>query len=177
MLELPITGAFHFYRHCGEAAFLIKEITKQSGILSKLEEGDAIMADRGFDSATLLPNGVALNIPPFLGGRDQLEPDEVLATRRIATLSIHVERAIERIKNFRVTHFIPSVLCPLAEHIVVVNLRVTSLDQIFVQYGTKSPGFYGKLNTSTSKLSIKAANCLVPHFLLPILAVYQVSIW
>ena len=36
------------------------------------------MAERGFDIATLLPNGVALNIPPFLGSHDQLEPDEVL---------------------------------------------------------------------------------------------------
>ena len=77
------------------------------------------MADRGLDIATLLPNGVALNIPPFWGSRDQLEPDEVLATRRIATHRSHVKRAIERIKNFRLTHFIPSVLCPLAEHIVV----------------------------------------------------------
>ena len=77
------------------------------------------MADRGFDIATLLPNGVALNILPFLGSRDQLEPDEVLPMRRIARLRVHVERAIERIKSFRITHFIPSVLCPLAEHIVV----------------------------------------------------------
>ena len=83
------------------------------------------MADRGFDIVTLLPNGVALNIPPFLGSRDQLEPDEVLATRRIATLRIHVERAIECIKNFRITHFMPSVICPLAEHIVVVCAFLT----------------------------------------------------
>ena len=78
------------------------------------------MVDCGFDMATFLPNGVALNIPPFLGSCDQLEPDEVLATWRIATLHIHVERDIERIKNFHITHFIPSVLCPLAEHIVIV---------------------------------------------------------
>ena len=60
-----------------------------------------------------------MDLTPFFGSRDQLEPDEVLATWRIATLHIRVVRAIERIKNFRITHFIPSVLCPLAEHIVV----------------------------------------------------------
>ena len=61
-------------------------------------------------------------LTPFFGSRDQLEPDEALATRRFATLRIHVERAIERIKNFRITYFIPSVLCPLAEHVVCAFL-------------------------------------------------------
>ena len=60
------------------------------------------MAGRRFDIATFLPNGVALSIPLFLGSRDQLEPDEVLATQRIATLRVCVEHAIERIKNFRI---------------------------------------------------------------------------
>ena len=102
-----------------------KEITKRSGILDKLEKGDAIMADRGFDIASLLPDGVELNIPPFLGTRDQLEPEEVVATRRIATLRIHVERAIERIKNYTITHFIPSSLMSLAEPIITVCAFLT----------------------------------------------------
>ena len=40
------------------------------------------------------------------------------ATRRIASVRIHVERAIERLKNYRILHFIPSSLCPIAEHMV-----------------------------------------------------------
>ena len=95
-----------------------KELTKRCGILDCLEEGDTLMADRGFDIALLMPKGVELNIPPFLGSRDQLEPEEVTATRRIASVRIHVERAIERLKNYRILHFIPSSLCPIAEHMV-----------------------------------------------------------
>ena len=43
-----------------------KQITITCGILDLLEEGDTIMADKGFDIASDLPHGVRLNIPPFL---------------------------------------------------------------------------------------------------------------
>ena len=45
-----------------------------------------------------MPEGTYVNIPPFLGSREQLEHLELVQTRRIASLRIHVERAIERIK-------------------------------------------------------------------------------
>ena len=76
-----------------------KELTKCSGLLEKLEPGDNIMADRGFDIADILPSGVTLNIPPFKGGGDQLNPEETHETARIAAVKIHVERATARIKN------------------------------------------------------------------------------
>ena len=61
------------------------------------------MADRGFNiQDDLTPLGVRVNIPPFLRGKEQLEPDELVETRRIASLRIHVERAMERIKNFHI---------------------------------------------------------------------------
>ena len=41
----------------------------------------------------------------------QFTEREMLATRRIATLRIHVERAIQRIKNYHILHFIPTTLC------------------------------------------------------------------
>ena len=41
----------------------------------------------------------------------QFTEQEMLATRRIATLRIHVERATERIKNYHILDFIPTTLC------------------------------------------------------------------
>ena len=97
--------------------------------MEKMEPGDSIMADRGFDIDDVLPDRVSTNIPPFLGSRKQLESEEVVSTRRIATVRIHVERAIERIKNFRITHFFQATLCPIAEHIVHVSAFLTLFDE------------------------------------------------
>lgn len=61
------------------------------------------MADRGFDiEEDLVLLGVKLNISPFLRGKLKLSEKELIATRRIASLRIHVERAMERIKNFHI---------------------------------------------------------------------------
>ena len=57
------------------------------------------MADKGFTIREMLKEiNVDLNLPPFLNGK-QLTADEVLKGRRIASLRIHVERAIRRIKR------------------------------------------------------------------------------
>ena len=61
------------------------------------------MADRGFDIEDILPTGVTLNIPPSLNGNDQPTLEEV-STRKIASAHVHVERAIARIKNYRLLH-------------------------------------------------------------------------
>jgi len=61
------------------------------------------MADRGFTIKDMLQElGVELNSPPFLEGRSQLTSEEVKAGRGIASLRIHIERAIGRIKQFRI---------------------------------------------------------------------------
>ena len=62
-----------------------KELVKRFGLCALLVEGDSVMADRGF-VIDLLPTGVSLNIPPFLEGRELLEPREVVQTRRIASV-------------------------------------------------------------------------------------------
>ena len=53
-----------------------KQITNDCGILDLLEAGDSVMADKGFEIAGDLPQGVTLNIPPFLGGKDHLSIEE-----------------------------------------------------------------------------------------------------
>ena len=69
-----------------------KEITRQCGILQLLEPGDAVMADKGFHIRyDLMLLGVKLNIPPFVRKNSQMPLKDVISTRRIASLSIHVE--------------------------------------------------------------------------------------
>lgn len=61
------------------------------------------MADRGFTIDDLLFSlKVKNNIPAFTKGKDQLSEEEVTKTRRIATVRIHMERAIRRLKVFRI---------------------------------------------------------------------------
>ena len=80
-----------------------KELTRRCGIIDMLDKDDAVMADRGFDiEEDLILRGVKLNIPPFLKGKLQLSQADLVETRRIASLRIHVERAMERLKNFHI---------------------------------------------------------------------------
>ena len=84
-----------------EGSMSDKEITKQSGILSVLEEEDEVMTDKGFLVSDLLsPINVSLVKPPFLSERRQFTREEVTTTQKIARLRIHVERAIRRIKQY-----------------------------------------------------------------------------
>ncbi len=77
-----------------------KKITELCGIISLLEPGDMVMADRGFDIQDILAQKkITLNIPPFMRGKTQLSLEEEFETR-IASVRIHVERAIGRIKNY-----------------------------------------------------------------------------
>ena len=70
------------------------------------------MADRQFNIQEMLASkGVKVNVPPFMNQSGQFTEQEVLATRRIATLRIQVERAVGHIKNYHVLDFIPTTLC------------------------------------------------------------------
>ena len=102
-----------------------KEITTRSGLLDLLEPGDSVMADRGFDIESIMPAETDVNMPPFLRENVQFDEKDLIRTRRIASLRIHVERAMERIKNFQITNFFPATLCPLAEQIIFVCAFLT----------------------------------------------------
>lgn len=100
------------------------ELTRISGFLTKLEDkpGISIMADRGFTVKDLLSEiGVELNIPPFMERRRQLPAEEVQEGRKIASLRIHVERCIGRIKNFTIlTGILPLSMACLSNQIVCI---------------------------------------------------------
>ncbi len=89
-------GAITFVSKLFPGSISDKELTRKSELIDLLKPGDSVMADRGFDiQDELTPLGVRVNIPPFLRGKTQLDENEMIQTRRIASLRIHVERAME----------------------------------------------------------------------------------
>ena len=96
-------GAITFISQLYTGSISDREIVVRSGLLDlPLDENDSIMADKGFTIQDLLPLGVSLNIPPFLGSSSQMPAEDVILTPEIASLRIHVERAINKIKNFHI---------------------------------------------------------------------------
>lgn len=85
-------------------------ITKKSRVYNYLSPNDEVMADSGFTiGEELFSLHVGLNIPSFLRGRKQLSEKEVVESRRIASVCIHVERAIRRMKSYRILNSITSI--------------------------------------------------------------------
>ena len=95
-----------------EGSISDKEIVKRSGFLEilrlkllmrEIKNGDAVMADKGFDIQNILQKlGLRLNIPPFLKDKVGFEEDDVIKTQTIARHRIHVVRAICKIRRFRI---------------------------------------------------------------------------
>ena len=77
-----------------------KVITKESGILSQLLPGDLVLADRGFNIGDLVAEYRAEAVlPAFTKGKSQLSAKEVLESRELARVPIHVERLIGMVKQ------------------------------------------------------------------------------
>ena len=86
-----------------------KEIVRDCGILDHFETGNLLLADKRFLIQDLLPNGVSVNIPPFLNN-GKFTASEIKLTKSIATCHIHVERPNARLKEFKILSFIPSYM-------------------------------------------------------------------
>jgi len=92
------SGPVTFVSDCYEGSISDKKLVQVSGLLDKLEPGDEVMADKGFLIQDILaPLGVRL-----MKANTQMAADDVILTKKIAQLRIHVERAIGRIKEYHI---------------------------------------------------------------------------
>ena len=96
-----------------------KAIFQDCGLVEQLISGDSIMVDKGFLIHDVVPNGVTVNIPPFLN-TPQFTKSEILKTEKIARCRVHVERSIARFKNYRILNHIGPSLKAFADEIVQV---------------------------------------------------------
>ena len=135
LVAISPSGAVSFISDLFGGNISDKELTAQSGLLDHLEEGDAIMADRGFNIGDLLEGkGITLNIPPRLSDSSgQLSESDRVKTRWIASVRIHVERAIGRIKLFRILESIPNSMHNMANQIFFVCSMLTNFQPTLVK--------------------------------------------
>lgn len=122
LLGITPSGVLCFVSEFFPGSTSDKEITVQSGFLTKLNHGDQVMADKGFNCQDELASvGATLVIPAFLKGTKQFSKEQTEHNKKVASLRIHVERLMERIKNWHIfDHKIPITLSPIASDILVV---------------------------------------------------------
>ena len=121
-----------------------KEITIQSGFLKTVEnlkaegkviDGDGIMVDKGFRIENEVENiGLKLNIPPFARSGAQFSTAEIKQTEKIARHRVHVERAIARIKAYKIlSHTIDLSLFGCINQIWVVCSFITNFMNFLIK--------------------------------------------
>ena len=98
---------FNFVSKLCSGSISDKEIVNVSGFLDKLEPGDAVMADKGFNIQDILARQETVLIAPPIMRKNNVSARASTATRRVATARVHIERVIRRLKLF---HFIRGVI-------------------------------------------------------------------
>ena len=106
------------------------------------QAGDLILADKGFLLHDVLPQGVFLNLPAFLSSKKRLSKAEAIFSQKISLSRIHVERAIEPLRNYRILDKIATNLRPLASELVQVCCSLVNL---------QSPILSGVMNRKENK--------------------------
>lgn len=135
LVGIAPTGGISFLSDMYEGSISDRQIVKKCGILDRLDPDDLVIADRGFNIKDMLQSRkVNLNIPPFLNNRDRLTSQEEMLTKRIARVRIHVERAIERMKKFKIIgRRIPQNIKPMISQIVHVIGFLVNYQEPLVQ--------------------------------------------
>ena len=110
-------------------------IVDHSHVVSSFAAEDLILADKGFAVHALLPDGVNLNIPPFLRGKAQFTKEDGEMCRKIARARIYIERANERIKNCAILSHVRHNYVPFIDKIIhlccaLVNLQSPLLKEM-----------------------------------------------
>lgn len=132
-------GFITFVSKCAGGRKSDLQITIDSGLISLLENDDVILADEGFPTikTAMAQNGkkVIVVMPPFLNNSEFSKETE--ETYSVANVRIHIERIMQRIKQFNILNKIPSHLFTHIDDIVhmccvLVNLQKPIIAEKFL---------------------------------------------
>ncbi|KAE8740222.1 hypothetical protein FOCC_FOCC014274 [Frankliniella occidentalis] len=106
-----------------------KHIVADSGILNKLDYGDAVMVDKGYQiEKECLERNLKLFRPPFLSQKKQLSREDALSGAEIARARVHVERVFQRIREYDLLCGpVPWPLAPYFEDVLTIVMGLTNL--------------------------------------------------
>lgn len=108
------------------------QITIESGLIELLEDGDEVLADKGFPAVEekIDESGTKsfIVMPPFLERNKEFTKEETELTYKVAKVRIHVERIMQRLRTYRVLDKIPEHFFERVDDIlhiccVLVNLQ------------------------------------------------------
>ena len=138
LLGISPTGYVMFVSDCYGGRASDKYVCNDSGFFYLLERDDEIMADRGFQiTEELLLRFCSLSVPPGARTKSQMTSAECKKTKHVANLRIHVERAINRIKIYRIfKSILPISMLHHADDIVHVCAAMCNLKPLLIK--TKS---------------------------------------
>ena len=97
LVGIALSGAITFISQLYTESISDWEIFIQSGFLSqKFENGDTLMADKGFQIADILQLGVKLNIPPFLEAntKKKMSAKDFVQTQQIDLFRRYCHKAV-----------------------------------------------------------------------------------
>ena len=135
LIGISPAGAITFLSDAWGGRASDKHITMCSDLLDMLDQGDTILADRGFtitDEAALY--GVRVLTPAFMKGRAQMSSADVETSRLLSRARIHVERVIGRMRgNFRILKMsLPVAMFPQVDNIITICAGITNLHKNIV---------------------------------------------
>ena len=106
------------------------EIVRKSGMLDLLENGDVVLADKGFkDKSDFLLHGCKLVIPLFSKKGKVFTEEANITNAAVSNSRIHIERVIGRMKEFQILKGdFPLLRSDIVDHVftlcgVLVNLQ------------------------------------------------------
>lgn len=95
LIGISVTGVILFVSIGFGGRASDKEVVSKSGFLNKIQEGDVVLADKGFlIKDELEAREASLKMPIFVKKGSQLHPTDVEKSRDYARVRIHVERVI-----------------------------------------------------------------------------------
>ena len=112
------------------------QITIASDLLNLLEPGDEVLADKGFPQIkTILDaknENILLVMPPFKHN-EQFTPEEVDETYKIASIRIHIERIMQRLRTHKILEKLTTEMLPFIDKIIFMACVLVNLQKPIIK--------------------------------------------